>query len=262
MNGLADALRYEWVRVTSLRSTFGLIVAAAIANMLIPVTLAAFTKDDVKLSGAVMMTGGIGVIPEHMFALPFALLGILGAMSVGQEYQHGTMRPTLTAVPSRTVLVAAKALVVAAVAGLAAMFCLATTFIAVALVEQRAFGFGGEAHIVMSFIWVMMVWSVLGLGVGLLLKHMVGAITALIVWPLIGENTIGSLAYIPKLDFLQDFVPYLPCRAANTLMRPAEADTLNTGIVKLSAGESSAAFLVFATVLVGLAWARFLREDV
>lgn len=260
MNGLADALRYEWVRITSLRSTFGLIIGAAIANLTIPAALAAFNKEN-SLNGAVMLTGGLGVVPD-LPAVPFGLLGILGAMSVGQEYQHGTMRPTLTAVPSRTLLVTAKATVVAAIAGIAAMICLATNFIVVSLIKQKAFGVEGEPQIVMSFIWVMMVWAVLGMGVGLLIKHLVGAISALIMWPLVGETTINMMSGIPNMDFLKDIVPYLPCRAANSLLRPADAERLNPTIAFLAPAESAAAFLLFAAVLVGLAWMRFLREDV
>lgn len=261
MTGLADALRYEWVRITSLRSTFGLIIGAALANLTIPASLAAFTSGENSLNGAVMLTGGLGVVPE-LPAVPFGLLGILGAMAVGQEYQHGTMRPTLTAVPSRTLLVVAKATVVASIAGIAALICLAANFIVVSLLKQKAIGIDGEPQIVMSFIWVMMVWSVLGMGVGLLIKHLVGAISALIMWPLVGETTITMMSNVPNMDFLRDIVPYLPCRAANSLLSPADADRLNPAIGVLSPAASAATFLTFSAVVLGLAWMRFLREDV
>ncbi|MDQ6846454.1 MAG: ABC transporter permease [Candidatus Dormibacteraeota bacterium] len=131
------------------------------------------------------------------FGMVFASL--LGAMSVTGEIRHGLIRPTFLASPNRTCVIAAK-VAVSAMAG--AAFGL--------LAEVLAAGVGSAAlagrgiHVAPSasdFVQLLAggavaaaLWSVIGVGVGAVVRNQVGAVLGLVVWQLFIEMTvIGSL---------------------------------------------------------------------
>ena len=66
-------------------------------------------------------------------SLPFSVLGlavsIIGILSTGHEYRYGTIYPTLTAIPKRSALLAAKVLVVASVSAAAAVTVIAVCWL-------------------------------------------------------------------------------------------------------------------------------------
>ncbi len=111
-------LRYEWRRISSIRSTWilsctALIVAAAIAE------LAAFAIGQ----GANNVDPSTGELQQSAFTfgeflsvaslnpIVLVILSTIAAQAFGQEYRHGTIRLTLTAFPRRVPVFVSKILV-------------------------------------------------------------------------------------------------------------------------------------------------------
>ncbi|MGH2788248.1 MAG: ABC transporter permease subunit [Actinomycetota bacterium] len=126
--------------------------------------------DDTILGGSLT-----GVVAAQIAAAIFGVLAISG------EYSTGTIRTTFTASPRRATVLAAKAVVVAGVTFLVALF---TSFLAYEIGSLMLSGKGyapGEPMPALVGIGLSFSASgLLGLAVGTILRHSAGAITAMI----------------------------------------------------------------------------------
>jgi len=96
------ALRSEWIKLATVRSTWWSIGITALLTIGISIMLASAAEVD----------GIQAVVSSVQFTM--LLAGILGAIAVTGEYSTGMIRSTLTAVPVRGAVLAAKAAVMAA----------------------------------------------------------------------------------------------------------------------------------------------------
>jgi ABC-2 type transport system permease protein len=109
---MTDALRAEWTKLRTLPGTGWLLLAAVICTVAVSAATAAAVRcpsgtcaeDPAKIS----LTG---------IYLGQAVIAIVAVLAISGEYDTGMIRVTLTAVPRRTVVLAAKAAVLAAVTG-------------------------------------------------------------------------------------------------------------------------------------------------
>ncbi|GAA4865974.1 hypothetical protein [Saccharopolyspora cebuensis] len=134
---------------------------------------------------------------------------VLAALSVTTEYRFGTIRATFLAVPNRIAALVAKAVVVAV--------------LALVVGEVAAFGSWGlagvlspESDLALSGVdaWrqvaggglVYGLCAILAVGVGALVRQSAGAITLLLLWPLLVENLISLIPNIgPEI---QKWMPF------------------------------------------------------
>ena len=128
---MTAALRYEWVRTTTVRSTWVLIALAILLPAALTLFVAWATSDFVA-SGQSAGPGGPGSENFAPFGLSGAtvlllgsLLVTIGAVAFGQEYRHGLIRVTLSVLPHRNAVFAAKTLMVIAVTVVTAIIAIA-----------------------------------------------------------------------------------------------------------------------------------------
>ncbi|GAA4208164.1 ABC transporter permease subunit [Actinocatenispora rupis] len=183
---MTGALSAEWLKLRSLRSTWYLVgvVALATAGGLLLSWYAAHLWDTLPAA----RRAHLAVAPPTPLIQPVVetCLGILGVLALAGEYGRGTLRGTLTAVPRRGTVLAAKAGTVAAVAlvlGLACVTC--TTLGARALVGDRHIaGLTGPAMhdtpLLLAYAGAAVTAALLGLGLGAVLRSTVGAVAALV----------------------------------------------------------------------------------
>ena len=109
---MSDALRFEWVRLRTLRSTYWLIFWGLLLSATVALLLALGTRHDPRTDQVVVdvTSGGGAGLPLPVLGVFMAVLGIL---AMGHEYRYGTIQPTLTALPRRITVLAAKAVVTA-----------------------------------------------------------------------------------------------------------------------------------------------------
>jgi hypothetical protein len=108
---LGRLVRSEWTKLRSLRSTWWTLLLAALIGIGLAVAVAASvgdpSTDALGEDDVALVLGGTGVAA--------LVLGVLGALQMSSEYASGTISVSLTAVPRRRPLLAAKAAVLVAV---------------------------------------------------------------------------------------------------------------------------------------------------
>lgn len=224
MQVLPAAMRSEWVKLSSLRANRVILGLTAVIGGVIAFALAATATDETLRA-------------SELFIYPLPLVATLavvaGILMFTAEAQHGTLTVTLTARPARWVIVAAKtttAATVGAALGAAGMVA----------------GFGGAvlggvdagvgSALVPRALWALLytaLAAVIGLGVGMIVRHSAGAISGLLMWSFVVESLFapalpdGVLHFLPfsagyrLLDAGPNFEP--PVQIADQLARPQYA---------------------------------------
>lgn len=185
LDQVPDVLRSEWIKATTVRTNRMLLVAAAVIGALTSWATAAFLKDQV-LTATEVATGST--------ALTAVLASIAGILLFSAEAQHGTLAGALTAHPARWPVVAGKA-IFASGFGLALGVVGLLAGLAGAL--TGGLGIGDTTGVPSTVLWALLyVWgsAVLGLGVGMVVRHSAGAISGLLVWWLVVEGLIVQFA--------------------------------------------------------------------
>lgn len=182
---LAAVLRSEWIKSTTVRTNKTILVVAAVVGLLSALATAVFLKDH-DLIATEVATGAT--------ALTAVLASIAGILLFSAEAQHGTLAGALTAQPARWPVVAGKA-VVATGLGLA----LGVVGLVAGFAGALAGGLevGDTSGLSSMVLWALLYTcgsAVLGLGVGMVVRHSAGAISGLLVWWLVVEGIIVQFA--------------------------------------------------------------------
>jgi ABC-2 type transport system permease protein len=196
--GFGDAVRMEWIKLRSLRSvwwTAGITAAGAVA-------IAVVTGHNTKNAAADLTNNVLAGV-----ALGLLTVGVLGVLAMTGEYSSGTIRCTLAAIPSRPLVLAAKATVFglfALATGEAAAFLAFFTGRAALSPALPAPGLGqpGVARaVVLAGIGVCLI-GLLGLGIGAIVRHTGVAVGVLVGIVFVGAQLLGAAAtaligYVP-----------------------------------------------------------------
>jgi uncharacterized integral membrane protein len=195
VRAVPSALRSEWIKLRALRANTVILVLTGSIGALIAAVLAA-TNTDPTLTAAELF-----IYPLPLVAMLAAVVGIL--MFTG-EAQHGTLAVALTAQPARWVIVTDKTIT----ATLVGLMLGATGMIA---------GFGGAAlggvtlgdgnALASRASWALLyiaLAALIGLGVGMIVRHTAGAITGLLMWSFVIESL-----FAPALpETVRHFLPF------------------------------------------------------
>jgi len=91
---MIEALRSEWIKFSTLRSNWVMVVIAVAFPLVIVGLTAAFSASPPSGSDLAELIAGTGVVSA-------LLLGALAILSITAEYGHNTIRPTFAALPDR-----------------------------------------------------------------------------------------------------------------------------------------------------------------
>ena len=193
--GFAGALRSEFTKIRSTKSTYW----ALLALVLITIGFGALAS-----AGAAHNAGHLGPgfdpTQRSLFGLYFGqlVIAVLGALTITSEYATGMIRTSLAAMPRRGTLLAAKAVVFAAVAlvtGLITSF--GAFFLGQALMSGKHINATlSQPNVLRAVIGgalFLVVCGMLAFGIGALLRHTAGAITASIVLLFVLSILINAL---------------------------------------------------------------------
>ncbi len=117
---MSAALRYEWRRISSIRSTWILIaIAVALSSglALLFSFLLGSTADGDSDGAEITLDAGLIPVSAQVAAnlLVLVVVSTIAAQAIGQDYRHGTIRVTLTEFPNRTVVFSSKIIIALAV---------------------------------------------------------------------------------------------------------------------------------------------------
>lgn len=204
------AVRSEYIKLRSLRSSWILILVSAIILIGIA-ALAAY--------GFTRAAGTPHPIPPpviHAVAvtgLDFGqlVLAAFGAIFIGGEYGTGMIRSTMTAVPNRWAPICAKALVVAVTGFLVGVVSgFIGYFVAQPILRAQHLGFPLGTHgvlgSILGFALYLALATLLGLSIALLLRNSAGGIVVGLALLFVVPIIFGAV----PLDILSDLAPYLP----------------------------------------------------
>jgi ABC-2 type transport system permease protein len=249
-----DALKYEWVRIRTIRSTYWLIGAALALNVVVAVSVSLATRHEPlnpEVVG-VVVTGGGPLSPVPFAAVFLAVIGILGT---GHEYRYGIIQPTLTTVPQRSTLLGAKLLVLSATAVVVTVVSLLVNVLIALLVWGEVPGLMSQA--LPGYVVLVLLWTVLGAALAQLFRGVPSALVVILVVPLVVEQLIISLAFVPAFDWLAPAIKFLPFTAGQQLVAlraVTEVDFLDRWV-------SGGVFAAFVGVILAVAWTLFTRRD-
>jgi ABC-2 type transport system permease protein len=259
---MSDALRYEWVRLRTLRSTWWLTGLSILASGLLGLTALGSKKGFTALDYAYNLVGG----PLAIFVLLMSvLLGMIGVFSLGHEYRYGTIRPTLGAIPRRSTLMAAKVLVVVAYVGLIGIVCQVLRYLVMLLILGSKLTDLGLFPAQLGRIWLgtlcyPIVFALTGMALAGLFRSVPTAIVLTIVMPVIAENIIRGLLSIGSISTLEDIGKLLPFTAGLQMMRYT-GDSEFDASTFASPWAGALTFGVFMAILLALCWVLFEKRD-
>jgi ABC-2 type transport system permease protein len=241
------AVRGEWIKLATLRSTWWSIGLAAVLTIGIAVLIAQ----------AIDMPG-FEPIQAVVMPIQFTMLlaGILGAIAVTGEYSTGMIRSTLAANPRRGSALLAKALVVALFLFVSSLVIFSAAAVAVSAVvapRDQSIDWGDPAASLLPIVvssLSMAVFALIGVAFGFILRSGAGAIAA----------TVGLLFVLPIVAnffalageawaWVIDAAAYLPVAAAQSAILPDGA-TLDEPVAFLTLGAWAVGGLVVAWIVV------------
>ena len=182
---LPAVLRSEWIKSITVRTNTTMLAAAAVAGLLSSWATAVFLKGEV-LTVAEVAVGAT--------ALTAVLAAIAGILLFSAEAQHGTLAGALTAQPARWPIVAGKAIVAIGLGLALGVIGLLSGF---AGALAGGLEVGDTSGLPSTVLWALLYTSgsaVLGLGVGMVVRHSAGAVSGLLVWWLVVEGLIVGFA--------------------------------------------------------------------
>lgn len=227
-------LRSEWIKLASLRSTWWSIAIVAVLTVGIALLMALAIGD----SG---MPGIQMVVSPIQFTM--LLAGILGAISVTGEYSTGMIRSTLSATPTRGLVLAAKATVLAVFLFVTSLVIFGIAAAVVSpILESKSAGIdwsdlSGSLQPILVASLAMAVFALIGVAFGFLLRSGAGAIAATVGLLFVLPIVLGMFGMAgPSWDWIRALGDYLPASAAQNAIVPQSDWGLEEPIAFLTLG--------------------------
>ncbi len=214
-----SVLRSEWTKMRSVRSTMWTLVAMAVItlgiasiagaavsnqwNTMAPIERLSFDPTNVSLRG--LMFGQL-------------VIGVLGVLVMSAEYGTGTIRATLSAVPSRPMVLFTKAAVLAALSlvvseTLAFGAFLLGQALLVSPAPHATLSQPGVLRAVVGEGLILTVLSIFALGIASIVRHSAGAITTYVGLLLVAPIVVQVL----PSSYSQPITKYLPFHISDVM---------------------------------------------
>ncbi|GCD94791.1 ABC transporter permease [Embleya hyalina] len=179
-------LAAEWIKLRTLRSTYFTVLVSAVAAL----GLGAFDLGNLVADRDAMSAERRAAFDPVRFGFSggyyvvVLAVGTLGVSTASSEYGSGLIRTTFTAVPRRRRVFAAKVVVVGgATLVLGEVIAFATFFLGQAILADEHLEVGlGAPHVLRAVLATgafVMVFALIGLALGVIVRHTAGAIAAL-----------------------------------------------------------------------------------
>jgi ABC-2 type transport system permease protein len=258
--GFGHLLLAEWTKLRSVRSTvWSLAVMVVVSLGVTALATTVYTARWDALEPAdrrQLLADPIGLILQPGSSYGQIAVCVLGVMVIAGEYSSGMIRASLLAVPGRTAMLAAKAVVFAALVFVVAELTALTSFllgrailrarVAVSLADP------GVLRAVVGLGLYLAVMGLLALAVGALVRHVAGAVA----------GTLGLVLVLSPLSLLlpgrlgQRVSAYLPGNAGQAIMSSGQgSDAL------LSPWQGFGVLCLWAALLLGAAAWLLERRD-
>jgi ABC-type transport system involved in multi-copper enzyme maturation permease subunit len=223
-------VRSELRKITSTRLWWALLLGALVFSALQSGVTAAFAGLESAGPGAPGMPGpdtaeGVrSIYPMAMFTGTYILALVLGITGMTGEYRYQTITATFLVTPRRPRVVVAKILahmLMGLLYGVLATVVVLVVGGTVLALRGHGLGWGADRlwPTVLLAIIAVAVWTVLGIGLGTLIRSQIAAIVVGILVTFLIEPLLTVALSAADLDWL---VKWLPSNASSALMQPGD----------------------------------------
>jgi ABC-2 type transport system permease protein len=207
-----DLVKSEWTKIRSVRSTMWTIAVTIILGIGIGALVTAETRAHWSSVGS---GNHFGFDPTQTSLIGLLIaqfsIGVLGVLVISAEYSTGTIRATFCAIPKRSRVYAAKivvfgvlSFVVAELTSFAAFFL--GQFLLSSPATHATLSSPGALRAVFGGGLFVCVLGLIAMGLGTIIRHTAGAISAFVGMLLILPLIIQALPYQLSLD-MRKFMP-------------------------------------------------------
>jgi ABC-2 type transport system permease protein len=253
----------EWIKFRTLRSTAWTLLATVVLMVGVSVLAAWGTAvEAVDAGGGPMNAAQLLSAGYQLAQLAVAVLAVL---TITGEYSTGMIRSTFAAVPRRVPVLAAKALVLSAVVLVVSVVSMALSYVAtMPFHDELDVRFdltdGETLRMAVGLPMYLVAIALLALGIGALLRHSAGALTAVIALLLVVENV---LLLVPTRA-VEAVAPFLPSTAGRRVLFDedliATIDAASSG-AHLTPWQGYGVLVAWAAALLALATVLLRRRD-
>lgn len=247
IKAIPATLKSEWIKLSTVRSNQAMLGLNAVAGLLVSWAVAAFGADEALY---------VSETAFYWTVVVAIVVAVAGVLVFTAEVQHGTLAAALTAQPTRWVLALAKA-AMTMVFGLG----MAVTGIAAGFAGALLGGLevGDTGTMVSSTMWALLHTSlsaVLGVGLGMIVRHSAMAVSGLLVWSFLLEGLFNL--FLPAR--VTRFLPFL----AGDRLLAIDSTDLNPDAmaVALSRIEGGLVFAGYAALALAIGTVLLYRRDV
>ncbi|SCF59318.1 ABC transporter permease [Streptomyces sp. Cmuel-A718b] len=212
---LTAVLHSEWIKIRSIRSIYGSLIAVLATTLIITVlVLGTVGQEQAEQAGA-------DAVLNAFFALNFGQIAavVFGATAVSSEFLNGALRVSLAAVPRRSLFYAAK---MTAIGGAVLVVGLVTTFttflVGQLFLGEHAIGLGhpGALRAALGGGIYLALMALLAAGLATLLRSAIAVLSLLVPLLLIVPFVLVDVATAVLL--------YLPDRAGQAVLHQNPVD--------------------------------------
>ncbi len=254
----------ELTKIRSTRLWWALLIGAVLYVSVSALATAAFAGTDP--GGGQPASPGLetdeairNIYVQSMFAGTYIFALILGITGMTGEYRYQTITPTFLVTPKRARVVLAKMIAHLGVGAVFAVVGLVTAVVVGAIVitiRGASLGFDADRLFPTMGLGIVAValWTLLGIGLGTLMKNQIAAILTAVFITFLVEPLATFILAAQDLDA---WVKWLPTNASSALMSPGDSfldylDWWAGGLVLLG----------YAAVLAGLGVVLSVRRDI
>ena len=246
---MTSALRYEWRRITTVRSTWIMAALAVLVVVAFAALIASFTDTGAGFSpeGDPMTTPGTLAMFVNAFVVQLAavFLSVVAAQAIGQDYRHGMIRLTLSAFPRRSRILAAKLIMVLLTTLVVGAVAFLLAALVMLLIDQPPVDMTA-VHIMLKGLAILMLYCTIAFALTILTRILALGVIIPVVVALVVEQILVAISFLTEREWVARLLPFQ--RAFGDL----SWDGGWSGIGILAA---------WAVGLMAVAWVVFKRRD-
>lgn len=246
LRAVPTVLQSEWIKLASLRGNKVILGTTIAVGVIAAWAVATFVTDEV------LTVADVFVYSTFLTAVFASVAGILLFTS---EAQHGTLAASLTAQPARWLVAVSKTVIAVGFGLLLGASGMAAGFIGSVL---GGLEMGDTSAMPATALWALLftgLSAMLGVGVGMIVRHGSGAVSGLLVWWLVLENLLWF--FLPA-----SVSRFLPFFAGGALLGvETDTDTAETIAAALTRPENALVFGGYAVAAVLAGSVLLYRRD-
>lgn len=268
---MAGAVKAEFRKFFSTRMWWGMAIGVFLAGALFAVLFALVVAGSQQERGpggggprlpGLDNTTMVSTVYTAGLSLAYLLTLVVGVMSIGSEYRHKTITSTFLSTPRRVRVMVAK---VTSLLGIGVfygvVFLVGSVGVGGAAIAIKGFSpFPEVAPIARALalsLLVLGLWSLLGLGAGILIPNQVAAILIAVGAAWIVEPLAGIL--LSLVSWGKSVVPYMPSQATSAMVGQINTSS-STHLLSWWAG--ALVLVAYAAALAGIGSILTVRRDV